>query len=262
MNPLRTLLATKPTLVGTFVMVNDPAVVDVAARCEIDFLIIDCEHSAINPFGADLAHMLRAAEARGVPALVRTTSHDEGQVLRALDLGAAGVIIPHVQNADQARRMVGAAQFAPHGHRSSCPCSRQAGYGCRAFSELLEADEAPVVLALIEDPVGVANIDDIVSVPGLAGSFFGPSDYSVAAASSDLSVDDARQAVHSASLARDSLTGDLAWDPKSAAEYARAGARLVALSTDVFLLGDIMRTQIAATREAFAASASAEGSNR
>ncbi len=129
-----------------------------------DWVGIDVQHGDL-----DLADVAPLARVSPVPVLVRLGSHDEAQLARALDAGIDGVIVPAVESADQAGRLVQAAWFPPRGRRSA---------GLARVS-LLGPRDQPLLLPMVETRLGVEHLDEILGVEGVDGTFIGPYDLSL-----------------------------------------------------------------------------------
>lgn len=237
---LREELDAGKSLLGTFSALNSPQAIEIFGRASYDFIVIDCQHGPTSPYGMDLVNQVRAAENSGLHAIVRVTSLDSGEILKALDAGAEGIIVPQIGNAEDARQIVKAARFATEGHRSSCPGARIA---LRANKDWLDYKESAnsrcLVLPLIEDVQGFNNLDEIVAIEGIDGIFFGPFDLAV-----DLgkdadpydAVSNYRDVVYTKARENGTVVGDLPWNVKSAKKFAAQGAQLLAIGMDVSLL--------------------------
>jgi 4-hydroxy-2-oxoheptanedioate aldolase len=178
-NRLRELLATEPNVLGVFVTLRDPAVTELAALAGFDFVLIETEHAALGL--ETMEDHFRAARAHGIGTLVRVPSEEPKGILRVLDAGADGVLVPHVGSAEAARRAVEAVRYPPAGHRGMYAGSRAADFGAHglAAQEVTERLNSETVLAvMVEDASGVAEIEDIAAVPGLDMIHIGPSDLS------------------------------------------------------------------------------------
>ncbi len=150
---------------GLFVATPSPAMVEMVAAAGYDVAIIDAEHALLSP--ETLQHMIRAAEASGVVPWVRVPEHDPGFVLRALDAGATGIVVPHVRTRGDLEQVVAAARYAPEGRRS-LNGGRMVRYGRDDPAAFVASANARVtVVAMIEDAEAVDAIDDIVATPGL-----------------------------------------------------------------------------------------------
>ena len=179
------------------------------------------------------------------------TWNDPGQILKAVDMGASGVVVPHVNAAAEAAAAVSAANYHPKGRRSAAPLtlgSRRGFEGWGAYYERSLA--ATLVIPLIEEQPGVAAIEEIAAVPGLGGIFFGPFDLAVSSGAADRAFDSdvlaEQDRVYAAARANGLPIFDLAWSPESALAKMRRGAQAVALGADITLFGDACRALAAA----------------
>jgi 2-keto-3-deoxy-L-rhamnonate aldolase RhmA len=201
--------------------------VEMAAVAGLDYLVIDCEHGPDDVMA--LQHHLMCAQACGIDVLVRVGEDEPGLVLRSLDLGASGVVIPHVDDVEDARRAVAYAHYPPLGERGFATYSRAGRYGTVGASEhLRRAAESTLVVVMIETAAGCGKARGILSVDGVDAVLVGPADLAVSLGLPEAGVvDRAIAAVHmEASRAGRtvmSIVGDIA-----GAERARsAGAGMV-----------------------------------
>jgi len=147
----------------------------IAAAAGHDWLFIDMEHGAFSQ--DDAARICIAALPTGITPIVRICAGALDEGTRALDNGAAGVIVPHVDTAEQARRIAGAFRYPPLGTRSWGGPSALYGYRAPAAAEAQAAINGEIlVVAMIESPEGVANAADIAAVEGIDGLLIGTSD--------------------------------------------------------------------------------------
>lgn len=176
-------LCSGQSLVGTFIKTPHHSVVEALGASGLDFLILDAEHA---PFGInEIDRSVLAARAVGKPCLVRLTDDRPADILRVLDCGADGFLVPHVTTADQALKIVKAANYGENG-RGYSATNRAGDYGQRSMPEHLDASRNPIVIPQIEDPNAVDNIDEIAAVPGISALFVGPADLAVAYGVNDL----------------------------------------------------------------------------
>lgn len=244
MTSLREKIEAGGQVFGMFAQVGSAVLLEVLGHAGFDFVVIDCQHGATSPFGPELADQIRACEAAGMAPLVRPASGDRGQLLRALDLGAKGVVVPQVSTAAMARDAVSAARHPPAGSRSACPAVRGAAFGARPWDEYYRAArEDTLVFMLIEDATGVACVDEIAAVEGVSGLFFGPFDLALATGNDPVGdgVDAHRAVVYRAAARHELLIGDFPWDAESTAELAGRGAHVLAIGMDVTLFGSAAR---------------------
>lgn len=171
-------LAGTHALLGTFVKTPHPHIVEVLAGSKLDCLVLDAEHAPFDRRDLDLCVM--AARADAMPTLVRTASSAPEHVLNALDCGADGVLVPHIRDADEARRVAASVHYGPGG-RGYAGSSRAAGYGTRMIPEHLAASAATsVCVAQIEDIEALDDIDAIAAVEGIDALFIGRIDLTIA----------------------------------------------------------------------------------
>lgn len=167
-------------LIGTFVKIPALEVAEILATAGFGFVVIDTEHAPLSV--RDVYTMVVGYSRMGVAPLVRITDHGYGDAQRYLDAGAAGILVPHVENAEQARAVFSHLQFPPDG-------SRGMGYSARAglwgaleggAPEYVRVGREDVArIAMIEDPGAVESLADIVKAPGLDAVFIGPGDLSL-----------------------------------------------------------------------------------
>lgn len=171
--------AGKDSLLGTWVHIGAPQLVDIFGTCDFDFLILDTQHSAMSV--ETIENMARACAANGLVPLVRVAANLPHLIGQALDLGAAGVIVPAISTRAEAEAAVRAARFGPEGERSACPMVRSAGHytaDWRGFAA--RSDGETGIIMLVETPEGVANCREIAKVPGIVALLAGPFDLAVA----------------------------------------------------------------------------------
>lgn len=173
----RDLLAQDRAVLGTWTQIAAPETVDMLGAAGLDFTIVDCEHGF---FGLETAeNLFRACDANGLAPLVRAPSADPGWIGRALDAGAAAVVVPQLSSADQAAACVAATRFAPEGTRGACPCVRAGGHFIRDWRAYAAAETQKGVIALVETRAGLESIEAICATPGLLALLIGPFDLSV-----------------------------------------------------------------------------------
>jgi 4-hydroxy-2-oxoheptanedioate aldolase len=126
------------------------------------------------------AHLVRAADAAGIAPFVRVPSVDPGLIMKMLNLGAQGIIIPHATRVD-CEAAVSAARYAPEGGRGSCPAIRASRYSQPDWAGYTRAANHEVtIIPLLEDKEAIDDIEGILAVDGVDIVFLGPFDYSVA----------------------------------------------------------------------------------
>ncbi|MFL6134052.1 MAG: HpcH/HpaI aldolase family protein [Nocardioidaceae bacterium] len=212
---------------------------EVLARTGADFVVVDLQHGAVTE--ADLPGVATAITAAGSVPLVRTRSPLFADVGRPLDLGACGVIVPNVRDADHAREVVAASRYAPGGGRS--------------IGRLSGGADQPLVVVMVEAATALDDLDAILSVPGLDGVYVGPGDLSLS-----LNLDGADRwrdlrGVLSSIIARartaDVPVGVHAYNGEDAAGYAAEGATVVTVCVDAVSLGEVMAHHLDVARGRF-----------
>ncbi len=170
-------LRTGKSLIATFSMLASPEIVELLAKAGFEAVILDMEHG---PIGFETLNVLiPAARAAGIYSIVRVRTNEASLISGALDVGAAGVLVPQIDSAASAAAVVDAARFSPLGHRGVNPYTRAAGYNASRewFSQ---ANSEVAVLVMVEGKSGVAALPGILATPGIDGVFVGPFDLSQA----------------------------------------------------------------------------------
>ena len=172
--PFRERLRRGDRLVGTLLGLPSPELAEIAADAGFDWLFIDMEHGAL-----EARDVLRMVQAVREPAacLVRIPETSEMWIKKALDTGAAGIIVPHVNGAEDAARAVHWSKYPPEGGRS-VGFSRANRYGVRFRENVGTANAETVVVAQVEHIDGVRAIEAVLAVPGVDAVFIGPYDLS------------------------------------------------------------------------------------
>ena len=223
---------------GLFVLDNSPASVEALGYAGFDFVVIDTEHGP-NDIAA-VEHMVRAAEIGGLASIVRVTKNDPANILRALDVGAGGVLVPQVNSGEAARQAVRAAKYGPEGDRGLAGIVRAARYGFRPLSEYLaEANARTVVFVQVEDIKAVAALDEILAIDGLDGIFVGPADLSqsmgITGQFNNPEFNKVIEDVIARTVAAGKIAGIFALSAEDAKHWAAKGARFIAIGSNGML---------------------------
>lgn len=165
-------------VLGTWCDLPSPAVVNVLAKAKLNFIIVDMEHG---PMDYRIAQgMVMAAECEGVEALVRVPRLDESDILRALDIGATGVIVPHIKSVEDRKKVVAYSKFSPIGKRGFNPYVRSGGY-CKANREYFSSQNEKTILGLILEGIeALKDLESIIDSPEVDLAYIGAYDLSVA----------------------------------------------------------------------------------
>lgn len=224
------------------------AVPMLAKAAGFDWLFIDSEHGSITP--QDITQISLAALQAGVPPIVRICAGALDEGTRALDTGALGIVVPHVDTVEQARRLVEAFRFAPMGHRSTGGPPAQFGYRPPAALEMQRTLNAELlVIPMIETPQAVENADAIAAIDGIDALLIGTNDLTlemgIPGQIGHERVRDAYTKVADACRRHGKVLGmGGVYDQELATRYIGMGARLVLGANDHGLIVD------AATRRA------------
>ncbi len=222
---------------GLFNGLASPAIVEMVAFAGFDFVCIDNEHGSSSFETTE--HLLRAARACGLPALVRCLETD---IARTLDIGAGGLKIPMVRNADHAAALVQRVKY-PHatgqvggGQRGSAFSVRAAGYGAYGGpGHTRRSNEGIALILMVETPEGIANAAQIAAVDGVDAVFIGPNDLAHSMGHENRFQDAPVQAAIEQTLRAIDKAGKcpgiLALSPQDEDRYAGWGARYFASTT-------------------------------
>jgi 4-hydroxy-2-oxoheptanedioate aldolase len=217
------------TTVGTFQIIDSPMVSEAIGLSGMDFTIIDQEHGPLTAESA--VAMCAAAEQGGAAPIVRVRENTEGEIQRALDVGAAGVQIPQVETREDAEAAANAARFRPIGNRGLSPYTRAAGYtGGDDYTD--RQNEEVTVIIHIEGERGVENVDEIMAVEGIDVLFLGPYDMSqsigIPGQVRDERVEDLMDEVCERAAEAGKIVGTFADDPAMARRWIDVGVQYVA----------------------------------
>jgi 4-hydroxy-2-oxoheptanedioate aldolase len=176
-NEVKRKLAAGETVLGVFVGFDCPALVEVFGYSGFDYVLLDGEHGPIDPH--HIENMVRAAEASGVTSLARITQNTPQTILRFLDVGTQGVMIPWCQSADEARAAVQSAKYHPEGRRGLAGVrAARYGVGMKLTDYIPQANAETMVIVQIETLTAVQALPEMLKVPGVDVFFIGPNDLS------------------------------------------------------------------------------------
>lgn len=166
-------------VVGIWNTIASPVVTEVLALSGLDYVIIDFEHG---PFDIkNLGQYINACLVHNCAPLVRIPSNQEWLMLQALDQGAEGIILPHVETKEECQKFVNSLRFYPQGSRGYSPFTKAGRYGATAQETFLSQSNASICAGIIiESLKGLENIESILEVEGLDFIFFGSYDLSQA----------------------------------------------------------------------------------
>ncbi len=179
MSKIKDDLKSGKSIVGTMVcMVENPDILQILKVCGFDLVIIDCEHGGIDY--APVGRMLNMGRVIGLPTLVRIPEARREMILKYMEMGAAGFLLPNCDTPEQAKELVNHALYYPDGNRGVSMLRAHCGYNkpANTVEYMKQANADALLICQVESPTSVANIDAILSVPGVDAAFIGPNDLS------------------------------------------------------------------------------------
>lgn len=221
---------------------DTPDLIDLLGPVGLDAVWIEAEHGPVD-FG-QIPNLTRACDLWGITSIVRVNALDYGPIYRTLDLGAQGICVPHIDTAEDARRFVEAAKFAPIGRRGMYP-SRQS-YGVEDYLQI--ANDHTLLVALIEDIRAVQNLDAILEVDHIDVFFVAPGDLAASMGRIGQPTHPEVREVVESSLKRIMAAGRTAGttlvNNQNAEHYAAMGVRFLAATAQPWIAAgasDLMR---------------------
>jgi 2-keto-3-deoxy-L-rhamnonate aldolase RhmA len=228
--------------VGTLISeIRNPNVMYMLAQSGFDFVIIDAEHGSYS--AETVSDLIAAGRGAGIPAIVRICEIRRETILKPLDSGAAGLLVPQVNTVEQAEEVVFHAKYPPEGNRGVA--IRRAHNLYRkvdAAAYMREANEHTFIAVQAESPAAIENAEAIAAVPGVDAIFVGPFDLSVS-----LGIPgqikhpretEAIQRVVEVCREHCMVSGIMLFDKDQARHWIEKGMRFLAYSSDIGILAD------------------------
>ncbi len=176
-NRVKKVMSQGKLALGTYVTFADPQVVEIIGLAGYDAAFIDMEHTTFDL--NVVTEMIRAADLVGITSIVRVPDNDEKLILRLLDAGAEGIIIPHVDGLEGAKRAVDAVRYSPLGHRGGAAGTRAARFGSVGWDDHIQQSNQQILLSVMtEDERGINDIEQIAALEGIDLVSIGPTDFS------------------------------------------------------------------------------------
>jgi 4-hydroxy-2-oxoheptanedioate aldolase len=172
-NPLKAALLAQRRQIGLWSSLCSNVVAEVLGYAGFDWIVVDTEHAPSAPL--DVLAQLQALATGTAEPVVRVAWNDAVLLKCLLDIGARSLLIPFVQNAEEARAAVAATRYPPQGVRGVSVSHRANRFG-RVANYLHTASEQMCVLVQLETSVALGNLEDIAKIEGVDGVFIGPSD--------------------------------------------------------------------------------------
>jgi len=235
--PFPEVVARRRPSLGIWLSLASPLSADVAAGSALDWALIDAEHSPLEI--GDLLQQLRALEGSTVTPVVRVPHADPTSIKRLLDVGAHTIMLPMIENGDQARRAVACGRYPPAGIRGVAASVRSNNFG-RRRDYYRNVEQEISFIAQIETVAAVDRIDEIARVDGIRALFVGPSDLAASAGAIGRPDDPAVRKLVERSVAAAAAAGipvgTLAGPRQPAGDCIAMGFDFVAVGSDVGLL--------------------------
>jgi 2-keto-3-deoxy-L-rhamnonate aldolase RhmA len=231
---------------GGWLTSDSESTVELFGRLGYDYVGIDTQHTVLSESQA--AVIVRRLVAAPFAVVVRVPSNAPAAIGRVLDAGADGVIVPMVSTVGEAQAAVAACRYPPAGVRSFGPMRADLGL------ELAQIEARACCFVMIETAEGLANVDEICAVPGLAGVYIGPADLSIGLGLNPMRAFTTDQleapvdTIRSACARNGRVMGAHSLNGADAARWAGRGARLVSLGADSVMLAAIAAQELAAAR--------------
>jgi len=227
--------------VGIFVKTAAPQTIELLGLCGLDFAVVDAEHAPIDVSQLDV--LMLAGRAAALTLYVRVPDCQPSTLLRVLDLGAVGVLVPHVDSARDAAVIVSACRYH-QGTRGYSGSTRFAGYGTRNMRHTLDAAQHLSIMCQIESAAAVSAAAAIAATPGVTGLFVGRADLALSMGLDSpqaAEVITATEHVIQAGLAQGKRVGVLVNSRAEREAYARQGVSWFIHGSDQMLLMQAVR---------------------
>ncbi|MGD9858013.1 MAG: HpcH/HpaI aldolase/citrate lyase family protein [Planctomycetaceae bacterium] len=244
----RSRLKAGERLIGTMVTIPSAATAEILADVGFDWLFLDGEHGPLGT--SDMLAILQAVGDR-VPCIVRVHGAEEGPIKRILDLGAAGIIVPQTNTAQQVADVVRFSRYAPVGARG-VGLGRAHGYGLRFQEYMDKANDEVVVIVQAEHADAVKNIQEMAAVPGIDAILLGPYDLAASLGKmgqiNDPEVTGAIDRVTAACRQANLPLGIFGITADSLRPYMDQGYSLIVASVDTLFLGGAAKSMLSQLR--------------
>ena len=247
---LRRRILAGETLIGAWASIDSPASAELMGRSGLDWIVVDLEHGYATET-ALLAH-LTAIEASGAVALVRPPSGERLRIGRALDLGAAGIVIPRLDTVEQVHEAVTFLRYPAAGQRGVALLTRGARLGTVNHAGVAGLNEEIVGIVQIESPSAAEAADQIAAIDGVDVLFVGPADLShslgVAGQFGDSGYQRALRGVVDACRAHGKAAGILLYDHATFRPHLDLGFTFVGIGADISFVNEGVKAALAAAR--------------
>ncbi|NLV73329.1 MAG: aldolase [Chloroflexi bacterium] len=243
-NALKEKLQNGQVVYGPFMNCSYGSFIEIVGMTGFDYAIIDMEHGPLEVETAE--DLCRAGQCGGLAPIVRVRKNDAPQIQRALDIGSAGVQVPQIETRADAEAVVRAAKYQPLGMRGISFYTRAGDYvvhGQQGITDRLNKEQ--IVIIHIEGQRGLANLEEIVTVPNIDVIFLGPYDLSqsfgIPGQVNDPRVVQGMEKAVKAIRAAGKFAGTFAGNPEAAKRWVGAGVQYISLGVDVGIFADACR---------------------
>jgi 4-hydroxy-2-oxoheptanedioate aldolase len=223
--------AARPSM-GIWSAIGNPLLAEAIASVGPDYVCVDMQHGESHD--GNLIEMFQAIAIGGSVPIARVPSNDPASIMRVLDSGAQGVVVPLVESAEQAARAVDACRFPPKGTRSYGPFRASIRARTSDTAEL----EKVACIVMIETRAGIDNLEEIVATEGVTAAYVGPSDLSLALGLSPGSTEapefvSTLAEIRAACVRHDIVPGLHCYDGKMARRAAEQGFGMITVAVDL-----------------------------
>jgi 2-keto-3-deoxy-L-rhamnonate aldolase RhmA len=235
--------------IGIFLLSGDSMFAELCGTTGLDWVVLDMEAAPMSK--RDAVHLMQALSASDCAPIVRVSWGQQHLIEHALDMGAAGVMVPKVNSARDAEAVALACRFPPAGTRGINPV-RASGYFSDVAGYLARANERIECLVQIESPEAVRNVDEIAATKGIDGLFIGMGDlasgYGQPGVMEGPVIDEARAAVLTAAARHGKRAGIFAYSQDLARRYVEEGFEFVAIGNELKLFREALTGALSSVR--------------
>ncbi|MEE2659760.1 MAG: aldolase/citrate lyase family protein [Candidatus Latescibacterota bacterium] len=222
---------------GMWVTLESPTITEIATRMGFDWIVIDAEHGYLDM--KNVMEHIRVANLSATPIMVRISEIQKGLIKRIMDVGADGIVVPHVRHAEELAEAVSYAKYPPEGTRG-IGAERATRWGEGIEQCVPRANENSIVVAMMETAEAGDSIDEILDVPGVDAMFFGLHDFSAThgypGTADEPPVIQRAMEVQRRIRERGVPSGIVAWEGADIAKRLEEGFRMIGLGFDTTLL--------------------------
>jgi 4-hydroxy-2-oxoheptanedioate aldolase len=247
---LREIVLERRVAHGGWCMVPSAFVTEIVSASGCDWLCLDLQHGLIDD--ASMRMMVQAADIRATPVVVRVPWNEPASIMRALDAGADGVIVPMINTVEEAEQAVAASRYPPLGYRSWGPL--RSAMAQRGFTPS-RGNERSVCIVMIETIEAYENLDAILDVPGVDSVMVGPNDLAISHSGANANASTSErnveliQGIADACARHGASAGISCASGEEARRWQSMGYTLLGLPSDAGLIGDGMAAVLTAARE-------------